>query len=60
MSFEHWNKSNDSLQFEETKELAPLDDLLAYMSRYAREKPGTIAVCCFVVGFAIGWKLKPW
>jgi hypothetical protein len=27
---------------------------------YARENPDVIAICCFSLGFVLGWKLKPW
>jgi hypothetical protein len=37
-----------------------VDDLLAYLRRYARERPQTVALACLGVGFILGWKLKPW
>jgi hypothetical protein len=27
---------------------------------YARENPDVVAICCFSIGFILGWKLKPW
>jgi hypothetical protein len=27
---------------------------------YARENPDVVAICCFSLGFVLGWKLKPW
>lgn len=41
-------------------ELKPLDDLLAYLREYARERPEVVALTCFGIGFILGWKLKPW
>lgn len=41
-------------------ELQPFDDLYKYFEKYAREKPEVVAMCCFGVGFILGWKLKPW
>jgi hypothetical protein len=38
----------------------PIDDLMTYLRRYAREQPDTMACICFGLGFIIGWKLKPW
>jgi hypothetical protein len=41
-------------------ELKPMDDLLAYLREYSRERPEVVALSCFAVGFILGWKLKPW
>lgn len=38
----------------------PLEDTLAYVREYARDKPEIAALWCFGVGFILGWKLKPW
>jgi hypothetical protein len=38
----------------------PLDDLLTYLTDYARERPDVVAIWCFGIGFVLGWKLKPW
>jgi hypothetical protein len=27
---------------------------------YARENPEVVAACCLGLGFALGWKLRPW
>ncbi len=35
-------------------------DFVEYLTEYARENPGTAALCCLGVGFILGWKLKPW
>jgi hypothetical protein len=43
-----------------TVSLHPREDLVDYVSQYAREKPEVIALWCFGVGFILGWKLKPW
>ena len=42
------------LQFE------PGRDLLHYVREYARDRPEVAALWCFGIGFALGWKLKPW
>jgi len=34
--------------------------LVDHLKEYARENPATVALCCFAVGFVVGWKLKPW
>ncbi len=36
------------------------DDFVEYVEKYAREKPGIVALWCFGLGFIVGWKLKPW
>jgi len=41
-------------------QLRPVDDFLAYLREYARERPEVVAVSCFCVGFILGWRLKPW
>ena len=40
--------------------LRPLDDFLAYLREYTRERPEVVALSCFCVGFILGWRLKPW
>ena len=40
--------------------LAPTDDLRNYFRDYARQRPEVVALWCFGIGFALGWKLKPW
>ena len=35
-------------------------DLVEYFRQYARERPEVVALWCFGLGFALGWKLKPW
>lgn len=35
-------------------------DVIQYLTDYARDKPGTAALWCLGVGFVLGWKLKPW
>jgi len=47
-------------QFPPKGQLQPVDDLVEYVTMYARENPGTAALWCFGVGFIVGWKLKPW
>jgi len=41
-------------------ELHPLDDFLAYLREYTRERPEVVALACFTIGFVLGWRLKPW
>ena len=31
-----------------------------HFREYGRERPEILALWCFGIGFAIGWKLKPW
>lgn len=38
----------------------PIDDLVAYFTDYAKQRPGVAALWCFGIGFVLGWKLKPW
>ena len=45
---------------EHSSDLKPFDDMLQYLSSYAREKPEIAALTCFGIGFILGWKLKPW
>lgn len=45
---------------ESQPDLKPLDDLIEYSRCYAEQRPGTVAVACVLVGFVLGWKLKPW
>lgn len=45
---------------ENCDQLKPVDDLVDYVSTYARQNPGTAALWCFGIGFIVGWKLKPW
>ncbi|QDT90233.1 hypothetical protein [Gimesia algae] len=42
------------------EQLQPVDDLVDYVSTYAKQNPGTAALWCFGIGFIVGWKLKPW
>ncbi|WP_417381851.1 hypothetical protein [Gimesia sp.] len=42
------------------EQLEPVDDLVDYVSTYAKQNPGTAALWCFGIGFIVGWKLKPW
>jgi hypothetical protein len=45
---------------ERHSELKPMDDFMAYLREYTRERPEVVALACFGVGFVLGWKLKPW
>ena len=40
--------------------LRPSRDLVEYFRQYARERPEVVALCCFGIGFVLGWKLKMW
>jgi hypothetical protein len=35
-------------------------ELIDYLSEYARESPEKTALWCLGIGFILGWKLKPW
>ena len=57
----HKAKRNDAYAGEAADDVRQLtDDLARCLKRYARENPGTAALCCLGVGFVLGWKLKPW
>jgi hypothetical protein len=36
------------------------EDLVEYMTCYAKQNPAHAALVCLGVGFILGWKLKPW
>ncbi len=36
------------------------EDLVEYMTCYAKQNPAHAALFCLGVGFVLGWKLKPW
>ena len=40
--------------------LQPGQDLVRYLTEYARERPDVAALWCLGLGFILGWKLKPW
>lgn len=40
--------------------LKPGEDIVDYVTAYAKENPGVVALWCFGIGFVVGWKLKPW
>lgn len=44
----------------EDANLHPVEDMMAYLREYARERPEVVALTCFAVGFILGWRLKPW
>jgi hypothetical protein len=35
-------------------------DIAEHFKEYAQENPSTCAMWCFLAGFVLGWKLKPW
>ena len=37
-----------------------MQDVIEYVTDYARQNPGYTALWCLGVGFVLGWKLKPW
>jgi hypothetical protein len=43
-----------------SNQFQPVDDLVEYVTSYARQNPGTAALWCFGLGFIVGWRLKPW
>ena len=40
--------------------MKPSEDIVQYLTTYARQKPDVAALWCFGIGFVLGWKLKPW
>ena len=40
--------------------MKPADDIIQYLTDYAKQKPDVAALWCFGIGFVLGWKLKPW
>jgi hypothetical protein len=40
--------------------MKPAEDIVQYLTTYAKEKPDVAALWCFGIGFVLGWKLKPW
>ncbi len=46
--------------FRPSARLKPSSDVVEYFRQYARERPEVVALWCFGIGFALGWKLKPW
>jgi hypothetical protein len=36
------------------------EDLVEYLTCYAKQNPAHAALVCMGVGFVLGWKLKPW
>jgi hypothetical protein len=36
------------------------EEFVAYLRRYAREKPESAAMICLGIGFILGWKWKFW
>jgi hypothetical protein len=43
-----------------TKDMKPVNDIIALLREYAQEKPEAAALWCLGIGFVLGWKLKPW
>jgi hypothetical protein len=41
-------------------DMRPVEDLVQYVRAYTRQRPDTVAIACFAVGFILGWRLKPW
>jgi hypothetical protein len=36
------------------------EDVVEYLTDYAKQNPKQAALFCVAVGFVLGWKLKPW
>ncbi|MCE9548553.1 MAG: hypothetical protein K8T25_24010 [Planctomycetia bacterium] len=36
------------------------ESAVEFFKDYARERPEVVALWAFGIGFALGWKLKPW
>jgi hypothetical protein len=54
-------EGSESTQREPMDQLGQMsNDLVNYLTEYARENPGYAALWCLGVGFVLGWKLKPW
>jgi hypothetical protein len=41
------------------EKLRPISDFADYVRRYAHERPMVVGICCFGLGFVLGWKVKP-
>lgn len=54
------SQSDWSSQGLSSNQFQPVDDLVEYVTSYARQNPGTAALWCFGLGFILGWRLKPW
>jgi hypothetical protein len=35
-------------------------EVVEYLTEYAKHNPGYAALWCLGIGFVLGWKLKPW
>jgi hypothetical protein len=44
----------------ERESAANTNDLVYHLKQFAEENPSSAALWCFVIGFIVGWKLKPW
>ena len=51
-------QSDGSKEIESPREIG--QDIVNYLTDYAKENPGYAALACIGVGFILGWKLKPW
>ena len=40
--------------------LSPTEAALRFLRDYSRERPETVAMWAFGIGFILGWKMKPW
>ena len=40
--------------------LRPTEAALRFLRDYSRERPETVAMWAFGIGFILGWKMKPW
>ena len=39
---------------------SPTEAALQFLRDYSRERPETVALWAFGLGFVLAWKLKPW
>lgn len=56
----HRPGSASTLTAGDAEEMKIVDDLVAYLRKYAKERPQTLALACLGLGFVLGWRLKPW
>jgi hypothetical protein len=38
----------------------PMEEMMALLRKYARQRPEMTALACFGIGFVLGWRLRPW
>jgi hypothetical protein len=50
--------SGNRREHESPQELT--QEVVDYVTEYAKHNPGYAALWCLGIGFVLGWKLKPW